>query len=931
MRKTLLLISALLISAGIFAQKQVPLDPKVKKGTLKNGMTYYIRSNQMPKERADFYIVHNVGASLETDAQNGLAHFCEHMAFNGTKNFPKKGVLNFLERIGVKFGHNVNAFTSTDVTCYNLSDVPLTKPEYVDSALLVLHDWSNYVSFESEEIDAERGVIHEEWRSRRNADFRMSKATMPVIYKDSKYAERDVIGELDVIDNCSYETMRSFYRDWYRPDLQAIIIVGDFDAEKMEKKVVDLFSKIPAAVNPKERTLFELPDNKEPLIAIATDKEARNAQIRVMYKNDVVPPEKKDISYLRYLYIQNLIEMMLGDRFSEKTQSENPPYVYAFGYYGDMVRTKSAFTTVSVAKLDNIDLGLISLLDENERIKRYGFVSSELDRAKADLLSRLEKAFNDRDKQKNESYVWEYFENFLTNEPIPGVEMEYQIAQMLLPAIKVDEVNAKIQSWIHDDNMLVSITGPEKDGVVYPTKEKVAEYILESRKKDIKAYKDNVSNEPLIAKAPKAGKVIDSSLNKELDATIWKLENGLKVIIKKTDFKDDEIMMKAYSYGGSSLYPAEYMPSADLLGVIVGESGLASFDKTSLQKKLAGKVASVSPYVSELKEGFDGRSSVKDFETLLQLTNLYFTNPRFDESTYKGVMSRYAAVIQNKSANPMSCFGDSIRTVMADYNPRVKPMNKELLKKVEFSKIREIYKDRFADASDFTFIFVGNIDAEVAKPMIETYLGSLPSINRKEDFKDNGVRPPYRIVDRDIFMDMEIPKASVYVSFVGEAKYNCNTRLCLEAISHILDLRYTEEIREKEGGTYGVSTWEDFDKIPYEGYSMNMYFDCDPDKVEKLKSLLYSEIEKLKKDGPSDVDLDKARKYFQKSREENLHKNKFWINALEHNCIYNENIVAPKNYDEIVKSLTGKMIQKTANKIFDNNQHVEIIMKPKKS
>lgn len=931
MKARLLLILFLLGSLGTFAQKKVPMDPSIRKGVLKNGLTYYIRANQKPAERADFYIVTNAGATLENPDQDGLAHFCEHMAFNGTKNFPKKGVLNFLERIGVKFGHNVNAFTSTDVTCYNLSDVPVTKQEYIDSALLVLHDWSHYVSFEAEEIDAERGVIHEEWRTRRTSNRRLHMATMPTIYKNSRYAERDVIGKLDVIDNCSYETMRNFYKDWYRTDLQAIIIVGDIDVDAMEKQVIELCSKIPATESPKERTLFELPDNKEPLIAIATDKEAANSKVKISYKHDIVKPADKDMKYLRTLYIRKLISFILRSRLQELTQQENPPFVYSYAYYGDFVRTKDAFSIVAMAKTDNIEKSFTTILTEGERMKRYGFLPSELKRAKMETLSYLEKAYNNRDKEKNSRYVWKCFDNFLTNEPIPGIENEFSFAKEMFAKLTIDEVNQLAQSWIRDENIVVSITGPEKEGVVIPTEEQILKHLKNIAKQDIKAYEETVSDEPLVAKVPKGSKIVKENANKDLDATEWELANGVKVVLKRTDFDNDEISMTAISKGGSSLYPNEYIPTIQMLNPIISLSGVANFSQTDLDKKLAGKVVYVSPSIEKYQESFKGKSSIKDFETMLQLTYLYFTKPRFDEKACKAMISRYDGLLKNKSANPASRFRDSLSVIMADYHPRIQPMNCNSLKKVDFNKIKEIYKDRFADASDFTFIFVGNVDLKKMKPMVESYLGALPSINRKENFKDNKVRPPHKVVDRDIYMDLKVPKSTVFIDYTGETKYDAKTKICLRAIEHILDLRFTEEIRENSGGTYGVSVWEDFNRVPYENYEVGIYFDCDPEKAETLKDIVYAEINKLKKEGPSQVDLDKAVKYFLKSREENKKKNKFWLNVLKHNYKYNENIASPENYEKIVNSLDRKMIQKVAKKLLNDDQHVEVIMKPKKS
>jgi zinc protease len=581
MRKTkiltsILLLSILFINKG-YAQnsdlnRPTPLDPSLRYGKLDNGMTYYIKQNMIPEKRAVFYIIHNVGAILENDKEDGLAHFSEHMAFNGTKNYPKKGVLNFLEEIGVKFGHNVNAFTATDVTAYNLSNVPVTREGIIDSSLLILHDWSSYVSFENEEIDAERGVIHEEWRTRRTANFRTNKALAPILYKGSKYAKRDVIGKLDVIDNCKYETMRGFYKKWYRPDLQAIVIVGDINPEEIEAKVTELFSDIPQKQNAPARPVFEIPNNNEPLVGIATDKESQNTRIALYYKHDIVPAENKNLSYVYDKTMHQLYNNMINKRLSELTQKENPPFIYAYSQYGSMVRSKDSYLSIVGAKNSDIPAGINAIVTENERVKRHGFTTTEFERTKTELLRNLEKQYKDREKQKNSSYVWKCFSHFLTNEPFTGIEYKYFFVKDQLPNIKLSEINTLAKKWITDKNMVVTVTGPEKDGINIPTKEEILNIISKVKQSDIKPYIDKVSKEPLMAKIPTAGKVISENKNNKIETTEWELSNGLKVIIKETNFKEDEILFSGFSFGGSSVLPVEDIPSAMMTGTIMNMS-----------------------------------------------------------------------------------------------------------------------------------------------------------------------------------------------------------------------------------------------------------------------------------------------------------------------------------------------------------------------
>ena len=932
MRRFILALIAILLfgNTTLWAQtpEKVSVDSKVIYGQLDNGMTYYIRSNALPKDRADFYIVFNVGAILENDNQDGLAHLTEHMAFNGTKNFPKKGVLDFLERNGVAFGHNVNAFTGTDVTAYNLNDVPLNDPSVIDTSLLILHDWSNYVAFEDEEIDAERKVVHEEWRTRRNADFRMMKALMPTIYKGSKYAERDVIGSLDVIDNCDYETLRSFYKEWYRPDLEALIIVGDFDAKEMEEKVIAMFSSVPKAVNPQERTIFEIPDNTEPLVGIVTDPEAQRNMIRVYYKHDITQPADKNADYMRELLVRELYNTMINNRLNELVQKENPPFIMGYSMYGGMQRSKDAFMLIALAKDNEIPLALTNVLQENERVRQHGFTQSEFDRTKKEILRNYEKAYKEKDKQKNNKYVWEYFSNFLTNEPIPGIEFEYDFAKTTLPQISLAEINSLPAKWITNDNIVVSISGVEKEGVSLPTEEEILSIIDNTKDAELEAYVDAVSDKPLVAKIPIGSKIINTEINEELGTKTWILENGAEVVLKKTDFKEDEILFEAYSFGGSSLVDLESIPSADMTTTIVSQSGVGEFDNISLQKMMAGKVLRLNPYINNTTQGLSGSTSPQDLETFMQLLYLYLEQPRFDEEAGGAYMSRIIAWLQNTSTDPRTIANDSIQFLMADRNPRKMPMNVDKLNKVDFNKVVEIYNNRFSDGADFRFYFVGNINEAKLKPLVETYIGGLTTTSRNETWKDNNVRPPATNAENQFKVSMETPKATVFVNYNDNFKYTAENLVYLKAIKYILSLRYTETIREEEGGSYGVGVWTSTSKYPYEGFKLNMKFDCDPERAEYLMSIVYAEVEKLQETGPTEVDVHKTIEYFIKTREEKLKENSFWLSSLVSIDKNKLNTISETNYDDIVKGMTPLKIQKFSKKIFKDSKNVEVVMLP---
>lgn len=928
-----LLVTFILVSQGVIAQQPtinwntpLPVDSKVVIGELDNGMRYYIRKNSEPKERAEFYIVHNVGAILEDDDQDGLAHFTEHMAFNGTVNFPDKGVLNFLENIGVKFGHNVNAFTGQDVTAYNLSNVPLTRETIIDSALLILHDWSSYIAFEDEEIDAERGVIREEWRTRRTAEFRAQRAKMEKLLKGSKYAKRDVIGNIDVINNHKYETIKRFYNDWYRPDLQALIIVGDFDPQMMEQKIKERFNKIPPRANRQPRPDFEVPDHKETLVGVFTDPEITRTMVEVYYKHPVVPADLKNLGYFRDNLIQRLYSQMINARFSEMVQKENPPFVVAMSQFGGLVRTKSVYVTLANARENQIERAMKSMLEENYRVQQHGFTQTELDRAKADLLRSIENSYKERDKAQSSSLVWEYFSHFTENEPIPGVEFEYMFSQSLVPSISIADVNQKAKEWITDENMVIFITAPEKEKESIPSEEQILALYQSVKNSTLEPYVDNVSSEPLVSQVPSPGKVVKETVNTKLNVTEWQLANGVKVVLKPTDFKEDEILMSAFSPGGFSLVKDVGVPSAQMVQAITMMSGVGSHSRVDLEKMLAGKKVSVMPVLGETEEGFNGNASPNDIEEMMQLIYLYFTNPRFDEGSFNAYMSRLQAVLQNAGNNPNMIISDSINFITSNRHFRRRPMNIDLLKEVEFAKIESIYRNRFADASDFTFTFVGNIDLEKIKPLVETYLGSLPNLKRKEKAADNKIRFPKGSNKHPFSVAMQVPKSTCFVAYQSEAPYNLKNIVMMSAIDHALGLRYTETIREKEGGTYGVSSRARLSKTPINQALVNMYFDTDPDKAEHLVGIIHAEFKKIIDNGPTEEDLNKAKEYFLKSRSENLRENRFWSSTIRE--YYTSGVDLITAYEDLVRQLNTKDVQKAAKSFFKKTNMVEIIMSP---
>ncbi len=918
---------AVLITASMFAQtapdESVPLDPKVIYGKLPNGMTYYIRHNEKPKERAEYYIVHNVGAILEDDDQNGLAHFTEHMAFNGTANFPDKGILNFMEKNGVAFGHNVNAFTAQDVTAYMLSKVPTTREGIIDTSLLILHDWSGSISFLDKEIDAERGVIHEEWRTRRSPDFRLRNQTTAALYNHSKYAKRDVIGDINVIDTCSYETMKRFYRDWYRPELQALIIIGDIDPKQIEQKIKKLFSSIPNPATIKPRFDIEIPNNTEPLIATATDPEAEQTRVQLLFKHDIV--KDKNLNYYRNQIVNGLYSVMLNARFKELGRKENPPYVYAYNFYGDFVRSKAAYYSVALVKKGTSKEALSVLLTENQRVRQHGFTQAELDRAKKDLMAQYEKQFNEKDKTESGDFVWQYFSHFLTNEPAPGIEFEYNYAVKNIPEISLEELNGLANKYITDENIVVTITGPADSNI--PSEAEISEILKNFKSLKTEAYTDDSLNEPLIGKIPKPKK---AKTKTEKDGiTELTYANGVKVIYKKTDFKADEILFEAVKFGGYSNVSDSEIESARMADQLVSVGGAGKFNLTQLQKKMSGKYLYVNPYINEFEHGIYGQSTPNDFETALQLIHLYFTAPREDAAAARTEIKKMESYYENKALNPASRFSDSISVIINSRNMRRAPMNKDFFPKVEYSEALAVYKNAYTDAFDMTFVFVGNIETESAEKLFATYLGTLPSKGQKGTYKNPKIYPPSGVLKKDIPFKLEVPKSTVYVNYSGKYEYTPQNNMELAMLEHIIDLRYIETIREEEGGTYGVHVYASKKLHPEPGYSIAIQFDCAPEKAEHLTTIVYQEIEKLKTEGPTDSDFKKTVEYLIKTREEELKENRFWLDAL---ILYQTNGIksySSQIFDDILSKITKESIKNAANRHFDTENHIQIRMIPK--
>ena len=887
---TLTLIATLALSATMLAQQYaVPFDPNVRRGKLENGLTYYIRHNEKPAQRANFYIAQKVGSILEEEDQRGLAHFLEHMAFNGTANFPGKALLNYMEHNGVKFGENVNAWTSIEQTVYMLTNVPTTNPNLIDSCILILHDWSSFISLEGPEIDKERGVILEEKRNRNDAQQRMWEKMLPDIYPNSPYGHRMPIGTEEVISGFKHDALRAYYHKWYRPDLQGIIIIGDVDVNVIEGRLKAIFEDIPAPVNPAERTRFEVADNAEPIVSICTDREETNYNISVFYKHDVVPNEEKgDIQYWLKGYIDNLVSTMYNNRMEELTQKANPPFIFGYGYYGTFFvsDTKDAWSCFAYAKdKDGIDEAMNAIVAENKRMQQYGFTASEFERAKADLMKRIENQYDERDKQETGRYLYPILNHFLTNEPLMGIENEYMLLSQFLPALPVEGINEYAKQLIREDNIVITLTAPEKEGEVLPTKAELLAMFDKANQVEVEPYKETVSNEPLIATLPVKGAIDSKKHDDTFDATILTLKNGVKVIYKPTTFKDDEVLMSAYSFGGYSVMDQSDPYTLQEINTLATLGGVGNFSAIDLPKVLAGKKANVTPNISSFTEGMSGNCSARDLETMLQLTYLYFNSPRSDEEAFQSYITRSKSMLANIESNPDIAFRDNLMFALYDNHPLIKRMKAEDYDKIDYAKA------------------LGNIDPETFEPMIEQYIGSLKTKKNDETWTANAPA----ITDKDVHSHytkaMENPKVTCYMVYNGDMEYTRKNQLTMQALSDVMDIVYTEKIREDEGGTYGVGVSGNLMLRPKESFMFLIGFDTNKEMYEKLMGIAIAELQNVANNGPRPEDLKKVKEFLVKKHSEDMESNRYWMNCIQTMDRDKQNPM--KDYNDIINGITA--------------------------
>ncbi len=911
----------------------LPQDPTIRTGKLKNGLTYYIRHNAKEPGLADFYIAQKVGSIQEEPRQRGLAHFLEHMAFNGTKHFPGKGkqlgIVPWCETIGVKFGANLNAYTSVEQTVYNISSVPLKREGIADSCLLILNDWSHYLLLDDKEIDKERGVIHEEWRTRRagRAVQRLMEQAMPKVYKGTKYEDCMPIGSMDIVDNFPYQDLRDYYHKWYRPDLQAIVVVGDVDVDKMEKKIKKLFSKIPAAKNPAKREYYPVSDNDKMIVDIEKDKEQPVVLCHLYQKRDVTPDaEKNDEKYLRGSYIDDLIGTMINDRLAELRQQTQPPYQSATGRASTffLSRMKESFSMSVSCKENNILGGLIAAVGVAERIRQHGFTQSELNIAKGLKLNHDERKFRERDDRRNSKYVSAIIQHFLNNEPLLSAEQQLELTRRFDREVTLAEVNAAVRELITDKNQVAILYAPDKEGLVLPTEEQIEDVILAAQQLSYAPYEEKQLADKLIDQLPKAGSIVSEKAYKH-GFMEWTLSNGMKVYVKKTDYAADAVSFRMQAEGGTSVFSNEEAPNFALLNSAITDAGVGQFDATTLRRMLSGKSVRVQPSVNTRGQSISGGVSLKDMPTLFELVHLYFTQPRRDTVAFASLINRTHAFLTNRNASPKVDYNDSIRAILYDHHPRLAPVVQATLDKVNYDRILEIYRHAFSDASNFKTVIIGNYDEQELRRLCCQYLASLPSTSKHEQINWQNV--PKMIEGSSVnrfTKKMSTPLANVSIFYSADVPFTPQSDLELDFLKRCLSIAYTDSVREEKGGTYGVSVDFDLSKDEKPNTTLNISYNADPQRYEELNPIIYQQLENIAKYGPVASSVDKVKQYLIKQYGQAAITNDYWSYIIWHEL--DDDADFDKDYCKMVEEMTPAQIQRMAQRLLDAKRCIEVTM-----
>lgn len=909
---------------GIHKGDDIPVDSAVLIGQFSNGLTYYILENKKPENRAQLWLVVNAGSVLEDEDQLGLAHFTEHMAFNGTKNFAKHEIINYLETIGIKFGPEINAYTGFDETVYMLQ-LPTDSAEVIDKGFQILAEWAQNVSFESDEVDKERGVIIEEWRLGRGANMRILYKQLPAILKDSRYAERLPIGKVEVIENFDHESLKRFYSDWYRPDLMAVIAVGDFESDRIRDLLGKYFEKIPRKPDPRERIIYAVPGHEETAFALATDPEATNTSLAIYYKTEVLP--EKTVDDYRRMLMEQIFTRMVNIRLYELLNQADPPFLFGYVTSSSLVRTVNINSLNIGVKEDGILHGLESILTEAARIERYGFTQSELDRTKTWLLRRIEKSYLERDKTESSRFAGEYMRHFLEGEPIPGIAYEFQAVSQLLPGIQLEEINDLVKKWMGETNRVVLLSAPEKEGLEIPGEEALLSVFASVGQKEILPYEDARSDQPLMGDLKLTSMVVREDKREALGITRWELSNGVRVILKPTDAKNDEVLFQGFSPGGHSLVKTKNYKSARAAPEIIKLSGVGDFDLNTLNKMLNGKVVSVFPYINELTEGITGSASPDDLETMFQLIYLYLTNPRRDIEAYKSYKTRMEGYIQNRSSSPEAAFYDTIMVTMGQYHKRKRPWSLETLNEINPKKSWRIYNDRFKDLEDFTFVFVGNFDIDSIRPLVLQYLGNLYGAPRVESWKDTGIYPPKGVIKKTIYRGQE-EKSLVSLNFTGQHPWSRLDNYAMKSMESVLRIKLRETLREDLSGTYGTRIGSSLSLYPREEYNITISFGCEPDRVDELIGAVFQVIDSVQVYGVDISYIDKVKESQRRSYESQFERNRFWLSNLVSYAMREDDPALILAYPDLIDTLNPDMVKEAANSFINKDNFVQFVLRP---
>ena len=930
MKRIILLSAALLAAVVVFGQNQLPNDPEVRVGKLENGMTYYIRHNDKPAQRAEFYLATDVGAYQEEDDQDGLAHFLEHMCFNGTKNFPGKSLLEWLQSIGAEFGRNINASTGFEQTQYMLNNIPIARESVIDTCLLIMHDYSHFVTCDPAEIDAERGVILEERRGRRNAGWRIFEQSLPYYYGDTPYSKRTLIGGEEQLKTFKYESLTNFYRKWYNPDMQALVVVGDIDVDQIENKIKTIFSDVPAPAVPTQKTEYKIPANEEPVFGIITDKEATNSQIEMLWRGEPLPKQlnNTDVAYMTNI-VKAYIRTIMRERFSDITSKPDAPFISASFGIGELCSTcEAVFGNVSFKDGDALK-AFQAFLTEVERLKRFGFTEGEVLRAKENILQAYQRAVDAAPTRKNAEFVRPILNNFFHNSPMLTPETNLQLAQAICSQLSAQVLNQMLPQLLTEQNVLVLFNGPEKEGLVNPTEAQLAEIYAAAKNVEIAPNAEESVNEPLLDASLLPGSNVKKEKKGIYGETVWTLKNGVKVVVLPTDYKKDQVVIDLSMDGGRTLIATEDLPSFEdnIWALFLRNCGVSKFSGTTLPKMLAGKSAGASPYISTLSHGISASSTPKDVETALQLLYLTFTDPRFAEDEFQTGIQQIKAVLPNIQHDPDFIYQIEKDKIFYNNNPRVLALNDEVIAKANIATIERVYRRLFKDAAGAEVTIIGNVDLATLKPLVEKYIGSLPKGKKATDWnKDNCISVADGQIEKTVNVKMQDPKSTVHQLYTAYLPYSIKTGVTLDVANYILDMIYTKTIREEQGGTYGVGSSLQGRRKPVERIDIHVLFTTNVDQAELLSQIAIDELKKFAENGPTQEYFNMAIENLKKNLPEKRISNSYWLGALQH--YYEYGVDYDKEYEAAINSVTPEDIKNILQAVLAQNNFIEVTLAP---